>query len=101
MLPCGATWLEKAGRSPPLVLYGYCLTVGYLSARFRDDGCQPNVGAWAASQRTSTPVCSARYLWVSFVRACRLVAGGFAIEPGRDASKAGDHRDCQAPSRRR
>jgi transposase len=32
---------------------------------------------------------------LSIVRVCRLVAGGFAIEPGRDAAKAGDHRDCQ------
>jgi hypothetical protein len=32
---------------------------------------------------------------LSIVRACRLVAGGFAMEPGRDAAKAGDHRDCQ------
>ncbi len=55
---------EPASTEPPLALCGYRLTVGCLSARFRDDGCQPKVGAWAASQRTSAPVCGAMYCWV-------------------------------------
>src|SRR5258706_12642511 len=67
---------QKAKSSPPMSAWRMLSNQNPASARFG-----------VASGPSDSPL--------SIVRACRLVAGGFAMEPRRDAAKAGDPRDCR------